>query len=110
MVSVNSINPAAEKLTQLRNRIVYSVVEGSFKKYKTAAKECAKYTLENYELAKKTKSPELKVPVFSNVGLNMMNIWFLNLFRKKSPEEKALRKMQKEEKARDYADKFMKQV
>ena len=110
MVSVNSVNPAAEKLTRLRNRVVYSVVEGSFKKYKTAAKECAKYTLENYELAKKTKSPQLKAPIFSEVGLNMMKIWFLNLFRKKSPEEKALRKMQKEEKARAYADKFMKQV
>ncbi len=103
---VKPVNPKISQLTQLRNNVFYSAVEGNYKKYKTAAKECAKYTLENYELAKETKAPQIKAPLFSKVGLNMMKIWFLNLFRKKTPEEKALKKIAKEESAHAYVDKF----
>lgn len=105
---LNSINQTTAHLTQLRNSVVYSAIEGNFKKYKTAAKECAEYTLDNYELAKKTKAPQIKVPLFSRIGLNMMKIWFLNLFRNKSPAEKKLKKMLRSDAMRDYAAKFIK--
>lgn len=104
---IKPVNPKVNQLTQLRNNVFYSVIEGNYKKYKTAAKECAKYTFENYELAKETKAPQIKAPLFSKIGLNMMKIWFLNLFRKKTLEEKALRKMHKEESLRADADKFI---
>lgn len=106
---VKPISSNVNHLVQLRNEVFYSAVAGNYKKYKKATKECAKYTLENLELAQNITSPRLSAPLFSRVGLNIMKIWFLNLFRIKSPEEKALKRLQKEQTVRINADKYIRE-
>lgn len=106
---VKPVNSNVNQLKQLRNEVFYSVLSGNYKEYKKATKECAKYTLENLDLARATGSPRMTAPLFSRVGLNIVKIWFLNLFRIKSPEEKALKKLQKEQSIRLKADKYIKE-
>ena len=90
--------PIARKIAQLKSDIVYSAVSGNYKDFKTASKEHAKLAVSNYGIAKSIPAPSIKVPLFSKSGLKMAKVCFLNLFRIKTPEEKLLRQMQKQEK------------
>ncbi len=106
MVKISSIDPIKQKVTQLRNEVVYSALEGNYKKYKTALKENAKYTVANYDAIKGMAGPQIKVPLFSKYGLKMLKVMFLNFFRVKTPEEKLLKEIIKKEKLKQETDKF----
>ena len=93
----------AQKLSQLKMDTVYAAVMGDYKAFKTAQKQYAKIAVDNFELASSLKSPQVKsVPLFSKVGLNMLKCFLLNKLRIKTPEEKRLKQLGREARAKSY--------
>ena len=70
-------------------------------------KSDAKLAVDNFELSKSVKAPQINAPLFSKTGIRMAKVWFLNLFRIKTPEEKALKQMAKQAKLKREAEKYM---
>lgn len=100
-VTLNPITkPVARKIAQLKSDMVFSAVTGDYKGFKTASKAHAKLAVENFDLLKSIPSPSVNVPLFSKAGLRMAKVWILNKFRIKTPEEKLLSQMAKQEKSR----------
>ncbi len=98
------VYPIVQRLQQLRSDKIFNYVFGDYKGYKTAAKEFAKLSVENpesFKILQQTPAPKITVPMFSKPGLKMLKVWFLDKFRVKTPEEKALKKMCQ----RDYFEK-----
>lgn len=95
MVKIAAGNEIHQRITQFRNEVVYSVMEGNYKKYKQAAVENAKYTLAHFDAVKEVKRPKISVPLFSKYGMRFLKIMVLNFFRIKSPEEKQLKQLAK---------------
>ncbi len=95
------------KISQLRTELMYSAAMGNYKGFKKANIEYAKMAVDNFELAKQAQSPNIKAPLFSKVGMRMAKVWFLNLFRIKSPEEKQLKTLAKQERLKQEARQFV---
>lgn len=89
-----------QRLKDLRYKQIMSAALGDFKSYKIATKEYASEAVKNFELLKEMQGPKLSAPLFSKTGLRLAKIWFLNIFRKKTPAEKLLKQMAEEEKIR----------
>lgn len=91
---MGGIPAVRNRLAQLKSEKMLSVLTGDYKGYKQAAKDYAKLALENFDELKTLPSPQkITVPLFSKAGLRMAKVWFLEKFRVKTPEEKALKKM-----------------
>ncbi len=99
-------SPVAKRIVQLKSDMAFSAAVGNYKVFKQAIKEHAKLAVDNFELAKTIPSPSIKAPLFSKTGLRMAKVWFLNLLRIKTPEEKLLKKMAKQEKLKQEAQKY----
>lgn len=84
-------------ITALRNNMVMQAALGNYKHFKEASKKYASAAVKDFEAVKNTPAPSIKAPLFSEIGFNMFKVWFLNLFRIKTPDEKLLKKMAKEE-------------
>ncbi len=97
---VIKINPnkalIIKKLDSLRSQQIFSAAMGDYKGFKTATKEYAAEAVNNFELLQQLQKPRISVPLFSKTGMHLAKIWFLNLFRKKTPAEKLLKKMSQE--------------
>ncbi len=106
-ISPDLTSPVAKKLAQLKSDLVFSAATGNYKEFKNAMKAHAKLAVDNFELSKSVKAPEIKAPLFSKTGIRMAKVCFLNLFRVKTPEEKALKQMAKQEKLKREAEKYM---
>ena len=87
-----SVQPTTlERLTQLRYDQVISGLAGDYKGFRNATKEFASIAVKDFETAKQVKGPIVQsIPLFSKAGMKMAKVWFLNLFRIKTPEEKTL--------------------
>ena len=79
-----------DALKMLQNEVKYSALLGDYKGYKKSINDYSKLAAKNKYLLYDLPKTEINVPLFSKAGLNMLKIAFLNLFRKKSPEEKEL--------------------
>lgn len=106
-ISPDLTSPVAKRIAQLKSDTAFSAVTGDYKGFKHAIKEYAKLAVDNFELSKNISSPSVKAPLFSKAGLRMAKVWFLNLFRIKTPEEKLLKKMAKQEKLKLEAQKYI---
>ena len=73
-------------------------ISGNSREYKQLYREFAKIGVQDFGLVKRVKFPKITVPVFSLPGLNMIKTSLLYLFSRKTPEEKLLAKMFKEDK------------
>lgn len=104
-----SLNPMIrESVIKMKNDVVYSALTGKYKNYKNARKTYAKFAVDNFELCKNIPSPNASVPIFSKIGFNMLKIWFLDLFRPKTKDEKKLKQMAFEEKVKQQINNSMK--
>ena len=82
------------KLTNLRENLAISALTGNYKEFRKNSIEYADIAVDNYNLMSFVpKFATKKVSLFSRMGLNMLKVWFLNLFRIKTPNEKLFRKM-----------------
>lgn len=106
-ISPDVTSPVAKKLAQLKSDLVFSAATGNYKRFKTAAKEHAKLAVDNFELSKSVRAPQIKASLFSKTGMKIFKVWFLNLFRIKTPEEKLLKQMGRQEKLKREAAKYM---
>lgn len=98
MPKITPVQQRINRLQQLKTETIWSTVTGDYKGFKKAAKEFAKEAIQDFEAAKAAKVPYIQnVPLFSKTGLKMAKVWFLNKFRIKTPEEKMLKKMMKED-------------
>ena len=94
-----SLNPMiTESIVKMKNDIVFSACLGKYKDYKNARKAYATFAIDNFELCKNTNASNVNAPLFSKVGLNMLKVVFLDLFRPKTKDEKKLKQMAFEEK------------
>ena len=90
-----SLNPMiTESIVKMKNDIVFSAGMGKYKDYKNARKAYAKFAVDNFQL-------------FSKVGLNMLKVVFLDLFRFKTKDEKKLKQLALEEKIKQQMQNSM---
>lgn len=105
---INYTESLPKKLARLKGDSSYSMLLGDFKGFKTAHREYAKLAVDNFELAASIEPPvKGKISLFSKLGLNVLKCMFLNLFSKKTPEEKQLIKMGKKFKLEQKAKALM---
>ena len=91
---MGGIPAVRNRLTQLKSEKILSALSGDYQGYKQAVKDFAKLAVENFdELKKLPPQQKITVPLFSKLGFRMAKVWFLEKFRVKTPEEKALKKM-----------------
>lgn len=109
MAKIPKINTSYETIKRLQNDKFWSYVTGDYKGFKKASKEYAKAAIKDFETAKEVQrnTPSLKAPLFSQVSLNALKVWFLNKFRIKSPEEKELIRFAKIERAKQKLNKII---
>ena len=87
-----------EKVNNLRTSMILNVAMGNYKEYKSTRKEYAKLAVQDFDAIKKLPhKPKISVPLFSKIGMNMIYIGLRDMFRIKTPEEKLLKRMGKEE-------------
>ena len=84
-------------LTRLRNDVTVSMLSGRYKEYKKAAKAYATEAIKDFELVKQLPKNKINIPIFSKIGLKTLKIWFLDMFRIKSKEEKILKNLAEDE-------------
>lgn len=85
-----------DRVRFLRSSMVYDAISGNYKAYKEASKEYASLAIQDFEAVRKMKAPKVTAPLFSKYGLNMLFVYFRELFRIKTPDEKLFKKMGKE--------------
>lgn len=98
--SIQQTSSVRQKLTALYQDKVFSALKGDYKGFKKASVEYAKLGIDNFEEVTKIPKINVKVSPFSKINLNVAKIWFLDLFRKRTPEEKTFFKMCKDYKLR----------
>ena len=99
--AVTESRQISERLTKLQNEMMLSAVTGNYNDFKVAKKQYANVAHENYNLAFATQKPKpIQVPLFSKIGMRMLKVHFLDIFRIKTPAEKALKKLSKIENAK----------
>ena len=59
-ISPDLTSPVAKKLAQLKSDLVFSAATGNYKEFKNAMKAHAKLAVDNFELSKSVKAPEIK--------------------------------------------------
>ena len=104
----NTAKQSMRRLIDLRENMVMSAATGRYKEYKKSSIEYAGIAVNNYDLLKYLPKPSsVKVPLFSKSGLRMAKVWFLDMFRVKTPEEKLLKKMGTSAKLEQEANKYI---
>ena len=87
---VSNLSPAAKRLVALQDESFLCVITGDFKGFKSAQRKYAAEALKHKDVLGDLPKVKKDVPLLSKWGLNFMKVWFLNLFRRLSPEEKEL--------------------
>ena len=91
-LSVSSI----KRVSYLRTSMAIDAVMGNYKTFKDARKEYASLAIKDIETVAKMPAPNLTAPLFSKWGFNMMYVRIREMFRRKTPDEKLLKKMAEE--------------
>ncbi len=63
-----------ERVRQLKNTMAYDAMLGNYKNFKNAKQEYATLATQDFETVSQLKSPQVKVPLFSKMGLNMLYV------------------------------------
>ena len=100
-LSIDFTKPIVRDIVHQKTEMAWNAVNGNCKQFKTASKAYSKLAVDNFELAMKIPGIELKGKVPLRAKLNMLKVIAFNFFRKKSPEEKQLKHMVKEYRAKD---------
>jgi len=78
-------------LNEMQKTIRIDLLSGNYKAYKNNLNRYVKFASQNKYLLYEQKPIEnIRVSLFTKEGLSVFKIAILNLFRKKSPEEKEL--------------------
>ena len=87
-------NPVAKKMYEYKFNHASNVLLGNVKEARKNYQEFAKLAVNDFETALQVPSPiKGTFPLFSKLGFNTLKYLFYNLFAKKTPEEKRLKKM-----------------
>lgn len=79
------------KLSELKNQITSSVIDGDYKTYKIAKRTYAKQAIEDFDAAKQAPAMTIQnIPVFSKLGWKILKMAIREHFSSKTPEEKLL--------------------
>lgn len=84
-----------DELTSIRNKMIYHSMLGEYKDYVATRKKFAKYCIQFPQEASYMPRFEGRLSIFSKFGRNIIKTWFKELFRKKTPEELEMMKMEK---------------
>ena len=90
-----------DQLTSMRNQLIYHSIMGEYKEYVALRKNFAKKYITFPEDARYIAHQNIPISIFSKFGINVIKTWFKDLFRKKSFEEKEMKKIATEFKARE---------
>ena len=88
----------AQKMFQLRQRAMLSIVGGNFKEARNSQKEFAKIAVSDFETCKTLPNinyTNVPIKMFLGVWFKSLKFRFYKLFTEKSPEEKQLKKLYK---------------
>lgn len=98
MPKITPVQQRINRLKQLKTDTILSSINGDYKSFKKAAKEFAIEAVQDFEAAKAAQAPIYhRISLFSKTGLRIAKVWLLNKFRIKTPEEKMLKKLMKED-------------
>ncbi len=91
----------AAKMFELRKQSMVSSLDGKFRETRKYQKELAKEAVKNFEVYKQLPIMQfnfitMPAKVFFKFVLNIFKIKFLNMFVRKTPEEKQFKKLTKE--------------
>lgn len=107
-MKVESINPVVRQLSQYATDKMFAAMSGNYKDFRNASKPFGKLASENLELLPQVNAPKASgIPLFSKIGRSIMKVLFLDKFRRKTPEEKAVIEYTKKQKFQEEAHKYM---
>ena len=107
-MKVESINPVVRQLSQYATDKMFAAMSGNYKDFKNASKAFGKLASENLELLPQVKAQKASgIPLFSKIGRSIMKVLFLDKFRRKTPEEKAVIEYIRKQKFQEEAHKYM---
>ena len=101
------LNPIMQQAQNLRTSMMYSFMTGNYKEYREASKEYAKIGVKHFDELCTLPKNNVSVSLFSKVGMRMLKVYILNLFSKKTPEEKEFAKLASEYKKRKEAERYI---
>ena len=88
------LEPIINNLVGKRNTLIASQLLGDYGMYRKASQDYAEYGIKHIGLLKCINySRNLSFPLFSKEVLNMSKISIMDMFRKKSPEERTFKKL-----------------
>lgn len=90
-----------DQLISMRNQLFYYSIMGEYKEYVALRKNFAKKIITFPEDARYITTQNPHVSLFSKFAVNIIKTWFKELFREKSPEEKEMKKLATEFKAKN---------
>lgn len=92
--------PTINRLVDMQRSLLISQMLGDYKLYKIMRQQYTDYGVKHFGLLKHINFPKIQIPVFSREGLNVLKIAVRDMFRKKTPNEKELARLFKQEKLR----------
>lgn len=82
-----------ENLTSMCNQLIYHNIRGEYKEYVQLRKKFAKQFIAFPNEAQYIPNRRINLSLFSREGMNILKIWFRELFRKKTPDEVAMKQL-----------------
>ena len=102
-----AVNPVADKMKQLKWDHAHNMLLGNAKKAKESYREFAKLAVDNFEIATQLPAPiKGNVPLFSKTGLKILKYVLYDIFTKRTPEEKKLKRMSEEYQLKKNLEKY----
>jgi len=104
MAKVNlNIPPVVHQLCDLWKGSSIAYMTGNHKQYSQMRQQFASLAVQHPRITERITYPEIKVPLFSKLGFNMLKVAVKDIFRPKTKDEKALIKLLKEKEIREKA-------
>ena len=98
--------PVAKKMYEYKLKHATGVLTGKVKEARRNYQEYANLAVKNFDIAVQVPAPvKGTFPLFSKFGFNVVKYLFYNMFTKKTPEERQLKKMFEEYKTQKENEK-----
>ncbi|MDD3151223.1 MAG: hypothetical protein PHV68_10385 [Candidatus Gastranaerophilales bacterium] len=96
-------------LRGLKNDKMMSSIKGDYKSFRSISKQLASLAVSDFDTFKSAQAMQVRgIPLFSKTGFKILKVIILNHFTPKTKAEKLLKKLLREEKAKNKALEIMK--
>ena len=96
------LTPVQYVIANAKRDVIISSIIGDSKAYAQNHKILAEMAVKHFDEFNSVRIQKISVPLFSYEGFNMLKVMIKDIFRKKTPEEKLLKKMIYKSKVKNY--------